>query len=206
MRLALSHAGVHAPPPISHVRRMGVSSRPRARSSSTCSACRSCPDAYFGLLQHLRAPCHGEGVNAHSTTYCPGCGHGLAHKYLAEAIDDSGPKTGLFSSRLSVARCSCTTTSTSAIRRPRMDEPRPWRSSQDRQPGVDRDRLPGRRRPRVHRASGDHKHGTARIPITVIFINNSVYGMTGGQMAPTTLMGQRTTTTLEGGHPAPDNP
>jgi 2-oxoisovalerate ferredoxin oxidoreductase beta subunit len=36
------------------------------------------------------------------------------------------------------------------------------------------------------------------IPITVIFVNNAIYGMTGGQMAPTTLVGQRTTTTPEG--------
>jgi 2-oxoisovalerate ferredoxin oxidoreductase beta subunit len=36
------------------------------------------------------------------------------------------------------------------------------------------------------------------IPITVIFINNGTYGMTGGQLAPTTLMGQKTTTTPEG--------
>ncbi len=33
---------------------------------------------------------HGEGLKAHSTHYCPGCGHGLAHKYLAEAIDELG--------------------------------------------------------------------------------------------------------------------
>jgi pyruvate/2-oxoacid:ferredoxin oxidoreductase beta subunit len=32
------------------------------------------------------------------------------------------------------------------------------------------------------------------MPITVIFVNNAIYGMTGGQMAPTTLMGQKTTT------------
>jgi len=36
------------------------------------------------------------------------------------------------------------------------------------------------------------------IPITVIFVNNAIYGMTGGQMAPTTLIGQRTTTTPKG--------
>ncbi len=36
------------------------------------------------------------------------------------------------------------------------------------------------------------------IPITVIFINNAIYGMTGGQMAPTTLMGQRTATSPDG--------
>ena len=33
---------------------------------------------------------HAEGIKAHSTTYCPGCGHGLAHKYMAEAIDELG--------------------------------------------------------------------------------------------------------------------
>jgi 2-oxoisovalerate ferredoxin oxidoreductase beta subunit len=36
------------------------------------------------------------------------------------------------------------------------------------------------------------------IPITVIFVNNAIYGMTGGQLAPTSLMGQRTSTTPEG--------
>ena len=40
--------------------------------------------------------------------------------------------------------------------------------------------------------------------ITVIFLNNAVYGMTGGQMAPTTLLGQRTTTTLPGRNPQLD--
>jgi 2-oxoisovalerate ferredoxin oxidoreductase beta subunit len=33
---------------------------------------------------------HGEGLKGHSTHYCAGCGHGLAHKYLAEAIDELG--------------------------------------------------------------------------------------------------------------------
>jgi len=33
---------------------------------------------------------HGEGLKAHATHYCAGCGHGLAHKYLAEAIEELG--------------------------------------------------------------------------------------------------------------------
>ncbi len=33
---------------------------------------------------------HAEGISAHSTTYCPGCGHGIAQKFLAEAIDELG--------------------------------------------------------------------------------------------------------------------
>ena len=44
------------------------------------------------------------------------------------------------------------------------------------------------------------------IPITVIFINNAIYGMTGGQMAPTTLIGQRTTTTPRAGRLLPASP
>ena len=36
------------------------------------------------------------------------------------------------------------------------------------------------------------------LPITVIFINNAIYGMTGGQLAPTTLMGQKTSTSPDG--------
>jgi 2-oxoisovalerate ferredoxin oxidoreductase beta subunit len=33
---------------------------------------------------------HAEGLKAQSTHYCPGCGHGLAHKYMAEAIEELG--------------------------------------------------------------------------------------------------------------------
>ena len=39
------------------------------------------------------------------------------------------------------------------------------------------------------------------IPLTVVFVNNAIYGMTGGQMAPTTLMGQTTTTSPDGRGP-----
>ena len=44
------------------------------------------------------------------------------------------------------------------------------------------------------------------IPMTIIFVNNAVFGMTGGQMAPTTLMGQRTTTTPRGRRPLTGQP
>ena len=44
------------------------------------------------------------------------------------------------------------------------------------------------------------------LPITVIFVNNAIYGMTGGQMAPTTLMGQQTTTTPDGRGPLMGQP
>ena len=54
--------------------------------------------------------------------------------------------------------------------------------------------LPGRRRPGLHRhRRRSSTPATAVRSITVIFINNAIYGMTGGQMAPTTLIGQKTT-------------
>jgi len=33
---------------------------------------------------------HGEGLKAHSTHYCPGCGHGIVHKYIAEVVEELG--------------------------------------------------------------------------------------------------------------------
>src|SRR4029453_16878560 len=44
------------------------------------------------------------------------------------------------------------------------------------------------------------------VPLTVVFVNNAVFGMTGGQMAPTTLMGQRTTTSPDGRGPLAGQP
>ena len=43
--------------------------------------------AFYGKFERHA---HGEGLKGHSTHYCPGCGHGLAHKYLGEAIDELG--------------------------------------------------------------------------------------------------------------------
>ena len=54
--------------------------------------------------------------------------------------------------------------------------------------------LSGRRRPGGHRYGGDHPRRHAGEKFTTIFINNAIYGMTGGQMAPTTLVGQKATT------------
>jgi 2-oxoisovalerate ferredoxin oxidoreductase beta subunit len=142
---------------------------------------------------------HGEGVNAHSTTYCPGCGHGLAQKYLAEAIDELGVQDRT----VLVSPVGC-----SVFMYYYFD--------------VGNSQAPHGRAPAVamghktanpdsivvcYQGDGDLASiglaeivSTAQlgIPITVIFINNAIYGMTGGQMAPTTLIGQRTTTTPMG--------
>ncbi|MGD0441767.1 MAG: 2-oxoacid:acceptor oxidoreductase family protein [Acidimicrobiales bacterium] len=142
---------------------------------------------------------NGEGVAAHSTTYCPGCGHGLAQKYLAEAIDELGVQDRT----VLVSPVGCSVFSYYYF-------------------DVGNSQAPHGRAPAVaighktanpdsiviaYQGDGDLASiglaeivSTAQlgIPITVIFINNAIYGMTGGQMAPTTLIGQRTTTTPKG--------
>jgi 2-oxoisovalerate ferredoxin oxidoreductase beta subunit len=142
---------------------------------------------------------NGEGVAAHSTTYCPGCGHGLAQKYLAEAIDELGVQDRT----VLVSPVGCSVFSYYYF-------------------DVGNTQAPHGRAPAVaighktanpdsivisYQGDGDLASiglaeivSTAQlgIPITVIFINNAIYGMTGGQMAPTTLIGQRTTTTPKG--------
>ena len=42
------------------------------------------------FYEHFERHGHGDGLKGQSTHYCPGCGHGLAHKYLAEAIKELG--------------------------------------------------------------------------------------------------------------------
>ena len=42
------------------------------------------------FYDHFSRHAHGEGLKAHSTHYCPGCGHGVAHRDLAAAIDELG--------------------------------------------------------------------------------------------------------------------
>ena len=61
-------------------------------------------------------------------------------------------------------------------------------------PGQVRVHLPGRRRPGRHRHGRDVHAANRGENITIIFINNAVYGMTGGQMAPTTLVNMKTST------------
>jgi 2-oxoisovalerate ferredoxin oxidoreductase beta subunit len=142
---------------------------------------------------------HGEGLKGHATHYCPGCGHGLAHKYLAEAIDE----LGIQDRTVAVSPVGC-----SVFLYYYFD--------------VGNTQAPHGRAPAVaighklanpesivvsYQGDGDLASiglaeivSTAQlgIPITVIFINNAIYGMTGGQMAPTTLMGQRTATSPDG--------
>jgi 2-oxoglutarate ferredoxin oxidoreductase subunit beta len=127
--------------------------------------------------------------------YCPGCGHGIVHKLIAEAMDflDVREKT------VGVAPVGCAVLAYFYLRCD-MAEAAHGRAAAVAT-GIKRclpDRLVF-----AYQGDGDLAaigmaetvHAANRGEnITIIFVNNSVYGMTGGQMAPTTLVGQRTAT------------
>ena len=132
-------------------------------------------------------------------TYCPGCTHGIAHRLVAEVIDEMGIRE----KTVGVASVGCSVFAynyfdTDFVQAPHGRAPA-------MATGVKRV-LPDRF---VFTYQGDGDlasigaaeitHAAARGEnITVIFINNAIYGMTGGQMAPTTLPGQKTSSSPAG--------
>lgn len=133
------------------------------------------------------------------THYCPGCTHGTAHRLLAEALDE----LGLRERAILVAPVGCSVFAYSYFNTDACE------AAHGRAPAmatglkrVDPDKIV-----MTYQGDGDLAAiGTAEIihaaargeNITTIFINNAIYGMTGGQMAPTTLPGQRTTSSPGG--------
>jgi 2-oxoglutarate ferredoxin oxidoreductase subunit beta len=135
-----------------------------------------------------------ESLTKVSTHYCPGCSHGVAHRLVAEAIDEMGERENT----VGIAPVGC---SVFAYDYFNMDFAE---AAHGRAPAM----ATGLKRVNpdmtvfTYQGDGDLASiGAAEIlhaagrgeNITVIFINNAIYGMTGGQMAPTTLAGQRTT-------------
>ena len=128
--------------------------------------------------------------------YCPGCTHGVAHRLVAEVIDE----LGIRGKTIGVASVGCSVFMYNYFD---LDF---QQAAHGRAPAVATGikRVLPDRVIFTYQGDGDLAAiGTAEIihaanrgeNITVIFINNAVYGMTGGQMAPTTLLGMRTTTT-----------
>ncbi len=140
--------------------------------------------------------------------YCPGCSHGVVHKLVAEVIKEMGEENNT----IAVAPVGCAVFAYKYID---VD----WiEAAHGRAPAVATaaKRLNPDRLVFTYQGDGDLAAiGTAETihaanrgeNITIIFINNAIYGMTGGQMAPTTLEGQKTSTTPYGrridlnGHP-----
>jgi 2-oxoisovalerate ferredoxin oxidoreductase beta subunit len=141
----------------------------------------------------------GEGLNANGTHYCAGCGHGLVHKYLADAIEELGVQDRA----VVISPVGC------AVFLYYYLDVGNTQAAHGRAPAVALGQKLAHRESIVVSYQGDGdlaSIGLAEIlhaaqigiPITVIFVNNAIYGMTGGQMAPTTILGQRTATTPNG--------
>src|SRR5579862_50365 len=150
------------------------------------------PDAFYTTYER-------KDELQHQTHYCPGCGHGTIHKMLARAIDELGIKdrTILISPvgcsvfayyyfdvgnvQAAHGRASAVAT---AVKRSH-----PESVVISYQGDGDLSAI----------GSAEILHAANRgEPITVIFVNNAIYSMTGGQIAPTTLIGQKSTTTPRG--------
>jgi 2-oxoisovalerate ferredoxin oxidoreductase beta subunit len=142
---------------------------------------------------------HGTSLKGMSTHYCPGCGHGLVHKYLADAIED----LGIQDRTIAISPVGC-----SVFLYYYLDVGHS-QAAHGRAPAVALGHKLAHPGSIVISYQGDGdlaSIGLAEIiqaaqlgaPLTVIFVNNAVYGMTGGQLAPTTLMGQKTATSPTG--------
>jgi len=133
------------------------------------------------------------------THYCPGCTHGVAHRLVCEAIEE----LGIQDKTIGVAPVGC-----AALMHQYMDLDM-IEAAHGRAPAlatgiktVHPDRIVF-----TYQGDGDLASiGLAEIvhamnrtlPLTTIFVNNAIYGMTGGQMAPTTLLGQKSSTSPAG--------
>ena len=142
---------------------------------------------------------HGEGLKGRSTHYCAGCGHGLIHKYLAESIEELGVQDRT----VAVSPVGC------AVFMYYYLDVGNTQAAHGRAPAVAIAHKLANPDAVVVSYQGDGDLaaiGLAEIfaaaqlglPITIVFVNNAIYGMTGGQMAPTTLQGQRTATSPGG--------
>ena len=134
--------------------------------------------------------------------YCPGCTHGIVHRLVAEVIDE----LGIEGKTVGIAPVGCSVFAYNYFECDMIEAPH------GRAPAV----ATGVKRSLpdnvvfTYQGDGDLAAiGTAETVhaatrgenITIIFINNAIYGMTGGQMAPTTLLGQVTTTSPYGRDP-----
>ncbi|MGD9678044.1 MAG: thiamine pyrophosphate-dependent enzyme [Vulcanibacillus sp.] len=141
-----------------------------------------------------------KGLTDKPNTYCPGCTHGIIHRLLGEVLEEMD----ILEDTVGVASVGCSVLSYEFLNCDMTQ------AAHGRAPAVAtglRRVLPKNRFVFTYQGDGDLAsigmaeivHAAARSEnITVIFVNNAVYGMTGGQMAPTSLIGQKTTTSPYG--------
>lgn len=133
------------------------------------------------------------------THYCPGCTHGIAHRLIGEVLDEMG----VLEHTIGVASVGCSVFSYNYFDCDFVQAPH------GRAPAMATGvkRVLPERIVFTYQGDGDLAsigmgeiiHAAARGEnITVVFLNNANYGMTGGQMAPTTLPGQKTTSSPNG--------
>jgi 2-oxoglutarate ferredoxin oxidoreductase subunit beta len=140
-----------------------------------------------------------ESLTMKEFTYCPGCTHGVIHRLVAEVLDE----LGIREKTITVAPIGCSVFAYEFF------DTDGTIAAHGRAPAV----ATGIKRARpdlyvfTYQGDGDLAAiGTAEIihaanrgeKMTTIFVNNAIYGMTGGQMAPTTLLGMKSTTTPYG--------
>ena len=141
----------------------------------------------------------GAGLKAKTTHYCAGCGHGLAHRYLADAIG----RLGIQDRTVAVSPVGC------AVFLYYYLDVGSTQAAHGRASAVALGHKLANPGSVVVSYQGDGDLASIGLteilqvaqlgaPLTVVFVNNAVYGMTGGQLAPTTLLGQKTTTSPRG--------
>ena len=140
-----------------------------------------------------------ESLTEVNTHYCPGCVHGIVHRLVAEVLDE----LGIRERTIGVAPVGCSVLAYNYINTDFVE------AAHGRAPAMATGikRVDPEKVVFTYQGDGDLAAiGTAEIIhaanrgelLTTVFINNAIYGMTGGQMAPTTLPGMVTTSTPSG--------
>jgi 2-oxoglutarate ferredoxin oxidoreductase subunit beta len=140
-----------------------------------------------------------KGLTETPMRYCPGCGHGVVHRLVGECYEE----LGMIEKTIGVAPVGCSVFADEYFNCDMIQ------GAHGRGPAIGTGIKRSVPDSLVFSYQGDGDlasigaaemlHSAARAEnITIIFINNAIYGMTGGQMAPTTLLGMRSTTSPAG--------
>ena len=172
---------------------------PSVEHPDDCTGCRYCllvcPDTAIQIENKGKVSTPPEALTGKNFSYCPGCTHGVIHRLVAETIDSLGIKDRT----VGIAPVGCSVLAYEFFNCDMQE------ASHGRAMAVATGIKRGRPDLMVFTYQGDGDlasigmaetvHAANRgEKITVIFVNNAIYGMTGGQMAPTTMPGQVATT------------